>query len=74
MTDPAPALFNQPALSGGEVDCVREDGARGEEVAGVVDGCVVRLRGEEGVNEGAFGGVFGDVGLDWEVVVLGEGA
>lgn len=41
---------------------------------GVVDVGVGIVRGEEGVDEGDFGGVFGEVGLDWEVLFLGESA
>ena len=33
---------------------------------GVVDGRVGGVGGEEALDEGAFGGIFGDVGLDWE--------
>ena len=67
MGDFALSLLYQRALGGGEVDCVGEDGARGEKGVGVVDVGVGAVRGEEGVDEGDFGGVLGDVGLDGEV-------
>lgn len=34
---------------------------------GVVDSSVGGVVREEGVNEGYFGGVFGNVRLDWEI-------
>ncbi len=64
MGDFASSLLYERALGGGEVDCVCEDGAGGEEGVGVVDVGVGGVRGEEGVDEGYFGGVLGDVGLD----------
>lgn len=71
MGDGALALFYEGALGGGEMDCVGEDGAGGEEGVGVVDVGVGSVGGEEGTDEGDFGGVFGDVGLDGEVGVGG---
>lgn len=56
------------------MDGVCEDGARGEEVVGGVDVGVGGGEWEEGCHEGAFGGVFGDVGLDWKVGFCGQGA
>ena len=67
MGDGALAVFYESALGGGEVDCVGEDGARGEEGVGVVDVGVGGVGGEEGVDEGDFRRVLGDVGLDGEV-------
>ena len=48
------------------MDCVGEDGAGREEGVGVVDVGVGIVRWEEGLDEGYFGGVFGDVCLNWE--------
>ncbi len=68
MGDTAPFLTHESSFGGGEVDGVCEYGARGEEIVSGVDVCVGGGGREEGGDEGAFGGVFGDVGLDWEVV------
>ena len=53
------------------MDSVCEDGARGEEGVRVVDGSVGGVSREKGVYEGYFGGVFGDVRLDWKVGCVG---
>lgn len=71
MADACAAVFDQLALVGGEVNGVGEDGARGEEAVGVVDGGVGSVGREEGGDEGDFVGVFGDVGLDGEVCLCG---
>ena len=54
------------------MDSVCEDGGGGEEGVSVVDVGVGFVRGEEGTDEGYFGRVLGDVGLDWEVGCLGQ--
>lgn len=51
-----------------------EDGFGGEETGGVVDFCVGGVGGEHFCYEGAFGEVFGDVGLDWDFCGGVEGA
>ena len=64
MGDFTLSLLYERALGWGEVDCVSEDGARGEEGVGVVDVGVGGVCGEERMDEGYFGGVLGDVGLN----------
>ena len=51
-----------------------EDRAWREEIMGIVDVRVGVVGRVEGSREGDFGGVFGDVGLDGEVLCVGEGA
>ena len=58
----------------GEMDCVRENGFGCEEAVVVVDIRIVFLVREKRAHESDFGPIFGDVGLDGEVLGFCQGS